>query len=173
MVVDDAWHHVVMQTDGSTTSVYVDGALDGSKPQTLVVGNGSSDNKIYMGDNIISTGSFLGALNDVRIYDRVLTQAEIDTLSSGLFTNLPQEVVATQSGVKAYPNPSHGRVSLEVGGEQVMESVVVMDVAGQVVQNIRPTAGNRVELELTGPAGFYFIRSTGPDWTHTNRVVLQ
>ena len=79
-VFDDTWHHVVAMWDGTTQSIYVDGVLDTSK--SLVGG--------VVGDNL-ATGTLLGnysgnrilgELDDVRIFDRALTAAEITYLAT-------------------------------------------------------------------------------------------
>lgn len=75
---DDKWHHAAVTYDGSTASIYVDGALDNSGSMTtntvLSAGNiGSHFNNAYSQDTDAS-------LDEVRIYDRVLSASEVKLL---------------------------------------------------------------------------------------------
>jgi hypothetical protein len=77
---DGLWHHVVLSNTGTTTRLYIDGKLEGSKPETMQVGNAGSNNKLYLGKTNLDMRPFTGSLNDVRIYNRSLSDIEIDSL---------------------------------------------------------------------------------------------
>ena len=69
------WTHLAATYDGSTQKLYVNGELAGSRPQagTMAVSNG----KLRIGGNSIWGEYFTGQIDEVRIYNRALTQAEI------------------------------------------------------------------------------------------------
>ena len=71
------WHHVVGTYDGSTISLYVDGELVNSNPASIVIG--SNDMPLGIGSGMGNYG-FNGLINEVRIYDRALTETEIINL---------------------------------------------------------------------------------------------
>jgi hypothetical protein len=83
LVNDDAWHHVVGIRNGTGLQVYVNGVLDGTN--TVPVGydlSGTSQHNAYIGAiTDFTNGSlikyFVGLIDDVRIYDYALSQAEI------------------------------------------------------------------------------------------------
>jgi hypothetical protein len=79
------------------------------------------------------------------------------------------------------PNPSkNGRVQLQFEGEgrQVL-SIEVFDKTGRKVmedQSIRLNQQGRKNLTLdlgTPAAGLYYIRATGPQFTHTERLIIE
>lgn len=75
-VADDAWHHVAGVYDGSTVELYVDGAFDRSVP--VAVGAIETTNGLRLGENWeLGNSFFSGDLDEVRIYDRALSAAEI------------------------------------------------------------------------------------------------
>ena len=80
-VNDGAWHHVAVLRSAATLSVYVDGVLDVTTtgPGTANVSNGGAT---LIGANIYDGEQqhFAGTLDEVRIFTRVLTQAEIQRL---------------------------------------------------------------------------------------------
>ncbi len=85
-VDDDKAHHVVVTTDGADYKLFIDGV-----EETLVVTNGSNDGRWFADfinaarDNVtigsrVRTSTihyFDGVVDQVAVYDRVLTQAEI------------------------------------------------------------------------------------------------
>jgi hypothetical protein len=86
-VNDNVWHHVVGMRDGSTLLLYIDGLLDGTN--TLPAGYnlaGTSQHNAYVGAIIDHRyGSLFkfynGLIDDVRVYSRALSRAEIEYLA--------------------------------------------------------------------------------------------
>lgn len=79
-VADNAWHHVVISRErGGLKSVYVDGSLDSAG----LAGNNVLNNNqnIEFGASTITGKYFAGALDEIVVYNRLLTQAEISALS--------------------------------------------------------------------------------------------
>lgn len=81
---DDVWHHVVCTRDAAgTAKIYVDGAL--VKERTLTIEDLTNNLGFILGgqdngpDNIINY--YTGQLDDLVIYDRVLSESEISMLS--------------------------------------------------------------------------------------------
>ncbi len=71
------WTHLAATYSGSTLSIYVNGALAGS---TAVSGSlTSSTGGLRIGGNAVWGEYFTGLIDEVRIYDRPLTPAEIQT----------------------------------------------------------------------------------------------
>ena len=78
-VTDDTWHHVVLTISGSDARYYVDGVLTDSR-------NDVAQPTSYIGTRAIGhrgsggaspTHQFIGAIDDVRIYDHGVTGTEI------------------------------------------------------------------------------------------------
>ncbi|MFO1204702.1 MAG: LamG-like jellyroll fold domain-containing protein [Burkholderiales bacterium] len=87
----NTWTHLASTYDGSTQKLYVNGQLAGSRPQTgtIAVSNG----KLRIGGNSIWGEYFTGQIDEVRIYNRALTQAEIQSDSKRAVVGL---VVSTK-----------------------------------------------------------------------------
>ncbi|MGA1839027.1 MAG: LamG domain-containing protein [bacterium] len=77
---DNQWHFVVGTNDGSIGSLYVDGQFISSEPGTPYY-NGVD---LIMGGVFLHTGvficGFIGDIDDVRVHDKAMTQAEIGQL---------------------------------------------------------------------------------------------
>ncbi|QGA80302.1 LamG domain-containing protein [Candidatus Nanohalobium constans] len=77
-VNDGNWHHVVSTSDGSTTSIYVDGILENQQSQTQnTVSDLSAASTI--GSNT-GNAHYKGYVDDVRIYNQVLNPIQIEKL---------------------------------------------------------------------------------------------
>ena len=73
----NTWHHIAVTYDGTTLAIYVDGVLDASALKSL----GTIDSVLSMG-KAISGGwtPFNGLIDEVELFDRALTEAEIKAI---------------------------------------------------------------------------------------------
>lgn len=74
---DSVYHHVTMVRDGATLRLYVDGSERGTT--TATTGDLTNTESLYLGNNSGSDG-WNGPLDDMRLYERALTGAEIQDL---------------------------------------------------------------------------------------------
>jgi hypothetical protein len=78
----NVWHHFAYVYDGKTHSLYVDGKLEntgGAPPQAVPVTNCEFGR--WRGGR--GANYFTGALDEIRVYNRTLTEAEIRGLATG------------------------------------------------------------------------------------------
>jgi len=76
IVTDDNWHHVACVYDGVNKLIYIDGREDARVASTGQIA--LSTNPLWIGNNSGSTARQLGGLvDDVRIYSRALSEAEV------------------------------------------------------------------------------------------------
>lgn len=80
--VDTIWHHIVAVNDGNTTYAYLDGIFHGKISESFYAGTGSSLSALYLGCSN-SGYPFKGSLDDVRLYNRVLSPCEVLNLYNG------------------------------------------------------------------------------------------
>ncbi len=75
----DEWHHVAGTYDGANINVYLDGSLDGTTDTPSPIGVNAAN--VLLGENPEAAGrNWDGLIDDVRIYNRALSQAEIGEL---------------------------------------------------------------------------------------------
>lgn len=73
----DEWHHVCGTYDGSSINIYLDGAIDGTLTNATT-GIGTSTTNLFIGENPEETGRYWdGLIDEVTIYNRALSRAEI------------------------------------------------------------------------------------------------
>ena len=119
-IADNTWHHVCITYEAPVNkySIYIDGTFKNSViPSFTVLPNSKM---IALGHNLngSSTASywFTGSLNDVRIYDEVLSEFEIKELAKGLCLHYTFEDPAEEGTVNddpaalTYPDFGHAAV---------------------------------------------------------------
>lgn len=82
--VRDTWHHICVTCDGSVFTAY----LNGEKIKYISANGGSLSGLIDIG-NIYSNALYTGFMNDLRIYDEVISPKMIKILSQGLMCHIP------------------------------------------------------------------------------------
>jgi prepilin-type N-terminal cleavage/methylation domain-containing protein len=71
------WYFIVASWDGSNMNLYVNGILDAHQAESGTVGAVSS---LYLGNHSSLTYQFFGSLDDIRVYNRALSAAEIQEM---------------------------------------------------------------------------------------------
>jgi hypothetical protein len=74
------WHHFAYSYDGTTHRLYIDGTMRAMS--TVAADNGPASNA-RLGSNFNGTEPYTGLLDEVRVYDRALSAAEIASLAAG------------------------------------------------------------------------------------------
>lgn len=77
---DGAWHHIVAQNNGSTTSMYIDGAFAGSHSESLRSLTTKSL-QTSIGARRGGNNQFDGTIDDVRFYNGNLSLSEVEALA--------------------------------------------------------------------------------------------
>jgi hypothetical protein len=113
---NNTWHHVAAVGDGTTVKVYVDGEIVASGGTAVSADYGTSTYGFSIGGSGVwdSTGNwFEGQLDEVRVYSRALSQAEIGSLAgkTAVYSQPLQWLLEPQdSGIDMN---SDGRISLK------------------------------------------------------------
>lgn len=96
------WYHIGITRDDDTYTLYIDGDEVTSEEHSNVISNPATSLTIGMAENIF----FDGSIDDVRIYDRALSDDEFETLythkdkcNSNLVTLTSFTVTPTETGV--------------------------------------------------------------------------
>jgi hypothetical protein len=170
-ITDGKWHHIVFQCNGNEMFVYVDGVLDGNVVSTMLTG----DNKIYIGNSNQGNKSFNGAVNELRIYDRMLSECEITELYRHLAATIdasngnsvaPNDLIVQDkacnqiiySKVSVYPNPPLGNFTIEFENINEIDFIIIFDINGRPLIQKVIGSDNKVEMNLESlERGLHFI----------------
>lgn len=92
------WSHVLVTYDngavGNDPTIYVNGVAVATTEDSTPVGTRSSDvgNALGIGNTTVKDNAFDGTIDDVQIYSRILTSANISTLSASAGTGISSAI---------------------------------------------------------------------------------
>jgi hypothetical protein len=162
------WKHVVGTFNRNTISLYIDGVLQNSTSKTDSIGY--SDLGLYIGFNGVGINEyFKGKIDDVRIYGRVITPDEINTLYN---YSPPTTFVADQhnmykNNIILFPNPVSSIVNIK-SDQNNKFYVQVFNSLGKMITSISDT--NLIDLSML-EKGVYFIACTDEKGNKTTQRV--
>jgi hypothetical protein len=78
LLLNNNWHHITGVFDGSNIKIYLDGTIKQTVFSRGTPANNTRD--LFIGKHWALGREFNGAIDDVRIYNRALSEAEIQTL---------------------------------------------------------------------------------------------
>lgn len=163
-VATNAWTHLATTYDGTTLRLYVNGVLvrSGSFPGAIKV----SSSPLRFGGNAVWGEYFNGLLDDVRIYNRALTAAEVSSdMSSPVAPPAPDATAPTVS--VAAPAP----------GATVSGSVAVTanasDAVGVVGVQFKLDGANLGAEDTTAPYSVSWNTTAASNGSHTLTAVAR
>lgn len=96
---DGNWHHLVCQNNGSLTQIYIDGVLNTSQAESLYkMPSANSNAKIYLGLNNVEIHKLSATVDNIKMYDDVLSECEIIEL----YNNSVNQSSASQNLIVDY-----------------------------------------------------------------------
>lgn len=149
------WQHYVLSMDNDSLKMYI----DGNKEWAILKGftTDFTSDLIYIGTSGSTfTGNLNGSVDDINIFDRVLTDAEVlamfnaeDPMSLGLNENLQVEQTVT-----IYPNPANSDVTISV---KEATTISILNVVGEEILNKSIQSSENINISSFEP-GIYFVK---------------
>ena len=186
------WHHIVATYSGKNSKIFIDNIeiadLDFNPEKVidkcggrLLIGRGWKNN----------TEFFDGNIDDLTIYDKELTQAEItnlfnegicrvsvtDTLVISLSSIITTVYEASQAAttVKVYPNPTENEVTVSIDNYTNLSSVTLKVINSQSAEvHSEAVTGPTQSIDVSSwSAGIYFLQVlNGADIVEIRKIVV-
>ena len=162
----NTWTHLALTYNGTALTMYVNGVQSG---QTVFAGSiATSTGALKVGGNAIWGEWFQGLIDEVRVYNRALTGAEITTDMGRPITNPDSQPPSAPGTLTA--TGGLGQVALSWGAATDNVGVHHYNVHRGTTAGFTPSAANRI-AQPTGlsytdagqPAGTYYYRVTAED----------
>ena len=108
----------------------------------------------YLGRNHSDVG-LNGELDEVRFYNRALTDAEV----MAIYTAETPTAVKNQfsSNVRISPNPTDGHFGIDLGRNYLKIELRITDMTGRMIKKLRYSGQQKLTVDLEGPSGIYFL----------------
>ena len=153
VAVDDGeWHHAAAVYDGAQKLLYIDGVLDAASDSTGSIR--STTHNVNIGENNQAQGRYLtGLVDDVRIYNKALSEADVVAVMLGISdVTGPDDVVQGVPNDGDWPGGEHpalmiddnvGTKYLHFKGDELASGIQIQPALGATIVNgLTLTAAN-------------------------------
>ncbi|WP_220764490.1 LamG-like jellyroll fold domain-containing protein [Flavobacterium sp. UMI-01] len=165
---NNTWYHYVCTYDGTTSKIYKNGILISSVAAIWnTVNNPYNQDFFRLGlTEYDSTGFFSGAIDDLKIYNYALNQADITSLYS---TNNLSTTNFSKNNLEAsiYPNPASDILNIQM--EKELKLATIYSVLGIQVLSSTDKQINVSSLS----SGNYFVRVEAVDGAVTTQKIVK
>ncbi len=165
IVANNTWKHIVGTIEGGVWKIWIDGVLIQTYDTQHANVNYRSTADLEIGRYFYTTTQYFdGVIDDFRMYDRALTEKEVELL----YNESPQYVGVSNDkameGVAIYPNPTNGEVNIDMFSDQQFDTYAIYDATGEVVlsEKVDNTLMTLRSDEI-GSAGIYYVRFLSAD----------
>jgi hypothetical protein len=158
------WAHLAATFDGQNMRFYVNGALSATRPASTVIR--TSTGALRIGGNTLWGEWFQGRIDDVRIYNRALSQAEIQSdMNTPVGSTVPPDPADTTPPTISITSPGAGAT---VNGNVTVSVTASDNVAMAGVQFMLDGANLGSEVTGAGPTyTFNWNTTTASNGSHT------
>lgn len=177
-IPSQAWTHVAFTYDSTTVRIYKNGVLISS---VTVSSPGAIDNctgaELLVGSawgTIWNTANFIGLIDDIRVYDRVISNQEVAILSSMATGN---QKILTNTSMRLFPNPiNSSEKKITITFDEIIDnaSVKLVNSLGQDISNDYELMQNDIKLNVKAsiPSGVYYIQGMVNGSTFSHKVLV-
>jgi len=157
---DNEWHHIAATWGGGFVALYIDGAV--MWDTTAYNPTGYALDHIYLGQMANASRTYVGMMDDVRIYEGILSSFDVEDLYNKNHTRVDQ-LPADEAGLSVFPNPAGENASIRFSSEGAKNvSVNLYSVSGALIGNLHSgtsAAGeNVIRLNtMDYSPGLYFV----------------
>lgn len=146
------WYNLVI-TRSDSVKLYVNGVL-----QAVTSANGTnpyyySPLDMYIGSRANAFQYFNGIIDDINIYNRVLSQQEIADIVTAVKEESP-----INNEISIYPNPFKDQINIAFAKPMLNADVKIVNSLGQIVYQQQGVSGHSCTIDFAKElSGFYFV----------------
>ncbi|WP_162198235.1 LamG-like jellyroll fold domain-containing protein [Geofilum rubicundum] len=167
------WSHLTVTRTGNVGVMYLNGEEVGRNPNmTLFPSDLGLTDQNYLGKSQWPDPMFKGAVDELRIYSRALSQSEVEAVKNHALVGTKTEKMVEMDW-KFFPNPVKNKLMLELGhGPAAEVEINVMDISGSTrVLEVKQEAQHLIVDMRELPAGIYFIEILSNEARLVKKVV--
>ncbi|MFC2131811.1 LamG-like jellyroll fold domain-containing protein [Bacteroidota bacterium] len=152
------WYQGALSFDGNNLKIYLDGNLSNTLEATATILQ--SITNLYIGSRK-DTEFFNGKLDDIRFYNRALSDNEIQTLYQNDLTGIENKHWNVMDDFSIYPNPANDFLNIRCNNDNgALSKISVLDCLGNTIGTFNHNfiINSEYCVGISGlTAGVYFI----------------
>jgi len=155
-IVKEVWHHVVFTFDeNGVFNFYYDNTLVGTQSENVVCST-QNESPLLIGKRGAAPhpNHFTGKIDDIRIYQRSITEEEIQILYEENLTSHLEDIDLVNFVI--YPNPANSSINLDIPTSVQVQNIKIVDIMGRTVKSQDWNIGQKIETEHIS-SGVYFL----------------
>lgn len=150
----NVWNHYAVSYNGTTSKIYKDGVLLSTLNIAITPTTNNSDIFKLGLLNSLNSGYFDGAIDDLKIYNYALSDAEVISLYTNNAVLATTENSVKNTEMSIYPNPAKDFVNIQ--SENKVKSVEIFTMEGRLVLTAKAAKINTSGLK----SGVYLMKIT-------------
>ena len=166
----DEWTHFVGTYDGDTIKSYINGVL---AEETLWAGDIEDLNRMLT-FGFFNNIYWKGYIDDICIYDRVITESEISDLfndDASTITSVPP--INNNNLYTVYPNPASKNTEIVFNNVVDGIKINILNSIGQIVVEESNLSGSRFNIDISNLApGIYFVAVIQKGEVYRTKLVI-
>jgi hypothetical protein len=162
------WYHLVCTYSSNTVIFYLNGnQTDQYTVNPLPINNGN----YYFGVSLSGSDQFYdGKLDDIGIWNRTLTQAEVTDIYTSSTLGISE---AFQSNLfSIYPNPTNSQINVKTDAKLLGSNYIIYDFTGKSVLSGKIISEDSL-IELGNLSGGIYLLSVGENMNQTFKVIKE
>ena len=157
-ITDSEWINLVAVKEMNSIKIYKNGVLIQTTDLTNFVSINNTSFPFVIGSSGWSNSNyFKGKIDDLGVWNRALTQAEI----TGLFTTLGTEQTPANNQISIYPNPAKEQITIDFGTNSIAigwNYKIVNTLGQEVLNGVLSSQQNIIALNNIKGQGVYFVK---------------
>ena len=168
-ITQNTWDNYIATYDSNTMKLYKNGVYFGTKtvPFTNAI---TAYMPLYIGSGM-GGGSLTGQLDDIGIWKRVLTPAEISALQIDDLS-IGSNASDKDNFINVYPNPATSNFTIEFSSEFSNANIQIFNALGALVYE-QATNQTTTVINMNAPTGIYFVKVSDRDKMVTQKLIIE
>ncbi|MBS1689636.1 MAG: T9SS type A sorting domain-containing protein [Bacteroidetes bacterium] len=173
-ISENKWYSIVVTYNDTAYKVYINGSLINTVPVVSHTSAVATMDSLSIGYDLFEASlgypyPFKGIIDDMMLYNRVLTSSEIND-----YTSLDvKDIVQEQNALQISPNPAKEELYVNLNQHVKDAQLKIYNQLGQEVKRILLN-GKQMQLSIKDlSAGIYFISVMNGDEIMTNKFVKE
>ena len=156
-IPNNTWCNIVATYENQSVKMYINSTLFMSYSTPVFVNNSSNVHFGTRNPAVWNGGWFTGKLDDIGIWNRALTQAEITSLYG---TSLNTNQIVLNDAIKVFPNPTSSNITIDLGSNSNFGQyqVKINNMIGQqIYSGIINQQQEEISLKSIASSGLYLV----------------